>query len=64
MLSRDELAAMMAAEEKRLGVGSREFMERHMEIMGLVDSIQNKKPPYGKPYPSMPLTCHNNKCVN
>ena len=26
---------MVAAEEKRLGVGSREFMERHGEIMGL-----------------------------
>lgn len=44
MLSRDELAAMMAAEEKRLKAGSREFMERHGEIMGLIDSMQNKGP--------------------
>lgn len=33
MLSQEELTAMMAAEEKRLGVGSREFMQCHNEIM-------------------------------
>ena len=42
MLSQDELAAMVAAEEKRLGVGSREFMERHNEIMGRIDSLMRK----------------------
>jgi len=42
MLSREELAAMMAEEEKRLGVGSREFMQRHNEIMELIDKARGK----------------------
>ena len=33
MLSQEELGAMVSAEEKRLGVGSKEFMQRHNEIM-------------------------------
>ena len=41
MLSKEELAAMVAAEEKRLGVNSPEFMERHNEIMKMVDEIQS-----------------------
>ncbi len=42
MLSREDLAAMVAAEEKRLGIGSREFMERHGEIMGLAGQAERK----------------------
>lgn len=42
MLSREELAAMMAEEEKRLGVGSKVFMQRHNEIMELIDKAKGK----------------------
>lgn len=38
MLSKEELTAMMAAEEKRLGVDSKEFIQRHNEIMALCDA--------------------------
>lgn len=37
MLSQEELDAMVEAEEKRLGVGSKEFIQRHNEIMCMVD---------------------------
>ena len=33
MLSQEELDAMVEAEEKRLGVGSKEFIQRHNEII-------------------------------
>lgn len=39
MLSQEELAAMTAEEEKRLGVGTKEFMQRHNEIMALCDAV-------------------------
>lgn len=42
MLSNEELAAMTAAEEKRLGVGSKEFIQRHNEIMELIDKARGK----------------------
>ena len=42
MLSQEELTAMMGAEEKRLGVGSREFMQRHNEIMEIIDKARGK----------------------
>lgn len=42
MLSQEELAAMVIAEEKRLGVGSKEFMQRHNEIMELIDKARGK----------------------
>ncbi len=42
LLSKEELAAMVAAEEKRLGVNSPEFMERHNEIMEMADDIQSR----------------------
>ena len=42
MLSREDMAAMIAAEEKRLGVNSPEFMERHNEIMKMADEIQSR----------------------
>lgn len=42
MLSQEELAAMAAAEEKRLGVGSKEFKQRHNEIMELIDRARGK----------------------
>lgn len=32
----------MAEEEKRLGVGSKEFMQRHNEIMELIDKARGK----------------------
>lgn len=35
------MAALTAAEEKRLGVNSPEFMERHNEIMAMADEIQS-----------------------
>lgn len=41
-MTREELAAMVAAEEKRLGIGSSDFMERHREIMELADQIQQQ----------------------
>lgn len=42
MLSKEDMAAIMATEEKRLGVGSREFMERHKEIMVLADRLRQE----------------------
>lgn len=42
MLSQEELDAMVAAEEKQLGVGSKEFMQRHNEIMELIDKTRGK----------------------
>lgn len=42
MLSQEELDVMVAAEEKRLGVGSKEFMKRHNEIMELIDKARGK----------------------
>lgn len=42
MLSQEELDAMVAAEEKRLGVGSKEFMQCHNEIMELIDKARGK----------------------
>ncbi len=37
MLSREELDRIAAADEARLGVGSKEFIQRHKEIMALCD---------------------------
>ncbi len=42
MLSLDDMAALTAAEEKRLGVNSSEFIRRHNEIMKLADDIQSR----------------------
>ncbi len=42
MLSLEDMAALTAAEERRLGVGSREFIERHNEIMKMADEIQSR----------------------
>lgn len=39
MSLQEELAAMMAAEEKRLGVNSEEFVKRHNEIMEQIDDL-------------------------
>ncbi len=36
-MTEEELDAMVEAEEKRLGVGSKEFIQRHNEIMELID---------------------------
>lgn len=35
-MTEEELDAMVEAEEKRLGVGSKEFMQRHYEIMRMI----------------------------
>ena len=35
-----ELAALTNAEEKRLGVNSQEFTDRHNEIMNLIEQAQ------------------------
>ncbi len=43
MLTREDMAALTAAEEKRLGVNSPEFRERHNEIMGMIDQSSGKK---------------------
>lgn len=43
MSLQEELAAMIAAEEERLGVGSKEFMERHREIMEQIDGIMTRE---------------------
>lgn len=42
MLSLEDMAAMMAADEKRLGVNSPEFIRRHNEIMAMADEIQSR----------------------
>lgn len=40
MLSREELRNLIENEEKRLGVGSKEFIEKHHEIMTLIDQAR------------------------
>ena len=41
-MTKKELDAMVAAEEKRLGVGSKEFIQRHNEIMQMVEEASQK----------------------
>ena len=41
-MTEEELDAMVEAEEKRLGVGSKEFIQRHNEIMELIDRARGK----------------------
>ena len=41
-MTKDEFDAMVAEEEKRLGVGSEEFLQRHNEIMELINKAQKK----------------------
>lgn len=38
----EDMAALTAAEEKRLGVNSPEFIRRHNEIMKMADEIQSR----------------------
>lgn len=54
-----ELEELVAAEEKRLGVGNREFMERHNEIMGLIEQAQKRLLPVPRTpaRASNPTTC-------
>lgn len=40
-MAKEELDAMVAEEEKRLGIGSEEFMKRHNEIIEEVDQIKD-----------------------
>ena len=42
LLSMEDMAALTAAEEKRLGVNSLEFIRRHNEIMAMADEIQSR----------------------
>ncbi len=42
LMTEEELDAMVEAEEKRLGVGSKEFIQRHNEIMELIDRARGK----------------------
>ena len=39
-MSQEEITALVEAEEQRLGVGSKEFMERHNEIMKMIERCQ------------------------
>ncbi len=41
MLSLEDMAALTAAEEKRLGVKGSELIRRHNEIMAMADDIQS-----------------------
>ena len=42
MLSREELDRIAAEDEKRLSIGSKEFLQHHNEIMELIDKAQEK----------------------
>ena len=42
LLSMEDMAALTAAEEKRLGVNSPEFIRRHNEIMAMADDMQSR----------------------
>ena len=42
-MSEKELMEMVAAEEKRLNLGSEEFLQRHQEIMDEADRIQKRE---------------------
>lgn len=41
-MTEKDLADMIEAEEKRLGMGSRQFMERHQEIMSLIEQMERE----------------------
>ena len=43
MSIQEELAALIAAEEERLGVGSKEFNRRHQEIMEGIEQLMEQK---------------------
>ena len=42
MLSLEDMAALTAAEEKRHGENSPEYVRRHNEIMKMADEIQSR----------------------
>lgn len=42
-MAKEELDAMAAEEEKRLGIGSEEFMKRHNGIMDELDQIKERE---------------------
>ena len=42
-MKKEELDAMVAEEEKRLGVGSEEFVRHHNEIMDKIDQIRKRE---------------------
>lgn len=53
LLSKEAMAAMVAAEEKRLGVNSPEFIRRHNEIMKKADEIQSRYKKNALPVPQI-----------
>lgn len=42
-MTKEELDAMVAEEERRLGVGSEEFVKRHNEIMDMLGQIEKRE---------------------
>lgn len=63
MLSLEDMVAMTAAEEKRLGVNSPEFMARHNEIMAMADDIQSRYKKMLLPVPQIPTGASNPKTL-
>ncbi len=41
-MTEKDFAEMIEAKEKRLGVGSRKFMERHQEFMNLIEQMERE----------------------
>ena len=55
-MTEEELDAMVEAEEKRLGVGSKEFIQRHNEIMRMIGKArQNGGKTDGNQLPACPV---------
>lgn len=42
-MTQEELTAMVAAEAERLGVGSPEFLRRHLELMEEIERIRQRE---------------------
>ena len=42
-MTEEEFSAMVIAEEKRLGVNSQEFLERHNEIMERIELLMKER---------------------
>lgn len=42
-MTQEELTAMVAAEAERLGVGSPEFLRRHLELMEEIEHIRQRE---------------------
>lgn len=44
MSLQEELAEIIAAEEKRLGVGSEDFLRRYEELKNQIDALMKESP--------------------